>query len=283
MTSIANTHVAPPAVEVVIPVYNEERDLEPHVRRLHAFLERPSSRSAAASRSPTTRAPTAPGTSPARLQRELPHVAALHLDAEGPRPRAAGRLVAQRRRRRRLHGRRPLDRPARRCCRSSRRSSRGTATSRSARRLARGASVARGPKREVISRSYNGSCTPRCASRFSDAQCGFKAVRRDTSRELLPLIEDDAWFFDTELLVLAERPRPAHPRGARRLGRRPRLAGATSSRPPPKTCAASGACSEPTRLARRRARPPSFPPAPRILDAGHEPEPERQIHDLYAA
>ena len=42
-------------------------------------------------------------------------------------------------------------------------------------------------------------------TRFSDAQCGFKAIRRDVARELLPLVEDDAWFFDTELLVLAER------------------------------------------------------------------------------
>ncbi|HLM65652.1 MAG TPA: hypothetical protein VK306_15250 [Acidimicrobiales bacterium] len=41
-------------------------------------------------------------------------------------------------------------------------------------------------------------------SRFSDAQCGFKAVRADVARVLVPMVEDDAWFFDTELLVLAE-------------------------------------------------------------------------------
>jgi hypothetical protein len=41
--------------------------------------------------------------------------------------------------------------------------------------------------------------------RFSDAQCGFKAVRRDAAQQLLPLVEDTGWFFDTELLVLAER------------------------------------------------------------------------------
>ncbi|MEI2827356.1 MAG: hypothetical protein V9F04_13890 [Dermatophilaceae bacterium] len=48
-------------------------------------------------------------------------------------------------------------------------------------------------------------CAPRCATRFSDAQCGFKAIRADRARELLPLVEDTGWFFDTELLVLAER------------------------------------------------------------------------------
>ena len=43
------------------------------------------------------------------------------------------------------------------------------------------------------------------ATRFTDAQCGFKAIRADVARRLLPLVEDTGWFFDTELLVLAER------------------------------------------------------------------------------
>ena len=54
-------------------------------------------------------------------------------------------------------------------------------------------------------------------ARFTDAQCGFKAVRGDVAAELLPLVEDGSWFFDTELLVLAERCRAAHPRGPGRL------------------------------------------------------------------
>jgi glycosyltransferase involved in cell wall biosynthesis len=72
-------------------------------------------------------------------------------------------------------------------------------------RLARGAHVVRGPKRELISRSYNLLLRCFLRGRFSDAQCGFKAVRSDAARQLLPLVEDDAWFFDTELLVTAER------------------------------------------------------------------------------
>ena len=40
-------------------------------------------------------------------------------------------------------------------------------------------------------------------ARFSDAQCGFKAIRRDQARVLLPLTRGTGWFFDTELLVLA--------------------------------------------------------------------------------
>jgi glycosyltransferase involved in cell wall biosynthesis len=72
-------------------------------------------------------------------------------------------------------------------------------------RLAPGARVIRGPKREIISRSYNLIVRAALRSHFSDAQCGFKAVRTDAARALLPLVEDDEWFFDTELLVLAER------------------------------------------------------------------------------
>ncbi len=74
-------------------------------------------------------------------------------------------------------------------------------------RLARGSRTVRGPKREVISRGYNLLLRGTLRARFSDAQCGFKAIRADVAEELLPLVEDDAWFFDTELLVLAERAR----------------------------------------------------------------------------
>jgi glycosyltransferase involved in cell wall biosynthesis len=72
-------------------------------------------------------------------------------------------------------------------------------------RLARGSHVTRGPKREVISRCYNRLLRATLHARFSDAQCGFKAIRRDVASVLLPQVQDQAWFFDTELLVLAER------------------------------------------------------------------------------
>ena len=63
----------------------------------------------------------------------------------------------------------------------------------------------RGPKRELISRGYNLILHALLTTKFSDAQCGFKAIRADRARELLPQVQDHAWFFDTELLVLAER------------------------------------------------------------------------------
>ncbi len=72
-------------------------------------------------------------------------------------------------------------------------------------RLARGSHVIRGPKRELISRAYNLLLKVSVRGRFSDAQCGFKALRREAALQLLPLIKDDEWFFDTELLVTAQR------------------------------------------------------------------------------
>ncbi len=72
-------------------------------------------------------------------------------------------------------------------------------------RLARGANVVRGPKRELISRTYNRLLQLTLRGSFSDAQCGFKALRRDAAEKILPLVEDNEWFFDTELLVTAQR------------------------------------------------------------------------------
>jgi glycosyltransferase involved in cell wall biosynthesis len=72
-------------------------------------------------------------------------------------------------------------------------------------RLHRGARVQRSLKREFISRSYNRLLRIVLQARFSDAQCGFKAIRADAARELLPRVRDREWFFDTELLILAQR------------------------------------------------------------------------------
>jgi putative flippase GtrA len=71
-------------------------------------------------------------------------------------------------------------------------------------RLAPGARTVRSPRREVISRCYNTMIRLTHGARFSDAQCGFKAARTDVIRPLLAHVVDDGWFFDTELLLLAE-------------------------------------------------------------------------------
>ena len=73
-------------------------------------------------------------------------------------------------------------------------------------RLDRGSRViGRTLKREVVSRCYNFIIQVMFFVRFRDAQCGFKAISRKAARELAPLVVDNGWFFDTELLILAEK------------------------------------------------------------------------------
>ena len=186
----------------MVPVRNEECDLAPSIRRLVGFL-RESFRSPPGSRSPTTAAPMPPGPSRTgcpRTTRGPGHPPG----AARARPGAAGHLVAERGRGSRLYGcdlstdlnaLLPLVAPL-----LSGHSDLAIGT-----RLARGSRVIRGPKRELISRGYNLLLRTLMGARFSDAQCGFKAIRCDPARVLLPLTRDTGWFFDTELLVLAER------------------------------------------------------------------------------
>ena len=72
-------------------------------------------------------------------------------------------------------------------------------------RLMSGSRVRRSLKRELLSRGYNLLIKAMFSPTFCDAQCGFKALKRDVAQELIPFVQDQAWFFDTELLLLAER------------------------------------------------------------------------------
>ena len=73
-------------------------------------------------------------------------------------------------------------------------------------RLMKGASVSkRTLKREITSRSYNTIIKAAFFTRFSDAQCGFKAISSSAAQALIPKVQDQGWFFDSELLILAEK------------------------------------------------------------------------------
>ena len=211
-------------VEIVVPVYNEEPSSRRACSRLRAYLDG-SFPFPPSSPSPTTPAPTAPGRSPAGWPGQIPGVRAVRLAREGPGPGAAGRLVGQRRRRGGLHGRRPVHRPRRAAPPGGPACSPVTATWPSGPGWPAALRWSAGPKRELISRRYNllvratlhnGSPTPSAASRPCGPTWPGPCCRWSKTT---------SWFFDTELLVLAERNGPAHPRGAGRLGRRPRLAG----------------------------------------------------------
>jgi glycosyltransferase involved in cell wall biosynthesis len=195
--------IRPPDVEIVIPVYNERLALEASIRRLHGFL--------AATFPFSWRIVIADNASSddtltiaRRLSYELPGVEVIHLPAKG-RGRAIRAAWS-------ASGARvlcymdvdlstdlaallPLVAPL----------LSGHSDLAIGSRLARGARVRRCLRRELISRAYNRLLRLALRARFSDAQCGFKAVRADALRELLPDVRDDEWFFDTELLVLAQR------------------------------------------------------------------------------
>lgn len=72
-------------------------------------------------------------------------------------------------------------------------------------RLAGQSRITRSLKRRVLTRGYNTLIKAMFLTRFGDAQCGFKAVSREAAQRIIPLIENNNWFFDTELLILAEK------------------------------------------------------------------------------
>ncbi|GAB2934232.1 bifunctional glycosyltransferase family 2/GtrA family protein [Streptomyces mayteni] len=190
-------------LDVVVPVHNEEQDLAGCVHRLHAHL------SAAfpypflitvADNASTDRTPEIAGA----LAAELPRVRVVRLAEKGrgralravwsasPAPVLAymdADLSTD------LNALLPLVAPL----------ISGHSDLAIGSRLDRSARVVRGAKREFVSRAYNLLLRRSLAARFSDAQCGFKAIRKDVADRLLPLVEDTGWFFDTELLVVAER------------------------------------------------------------------------------
>ncbi|MFF2849890.1 glycosyltransferase [Streptomyces sp. NPDC058001] len=192
-----------PVLDVVVPVFNEEKDLEPCVVRLHDHLARTFPyrfRITIADNASTDSTPQVA----AWLAASLPEVASVRLEQKG-RGRALGTvwsasdahvlaymdvdLSTD------LNALLPLVAPL----------ISGHSDLAIGSRLARSSRVVRGPKREFISRAYNLILRGSLAARFSDAQCGFKAIRREVAQVLLPLVEDTGWFFDTEMLVLAER------------------------------------------------------------------------------
>ncbi len=193
----------PAVLDVVVPVLNEERDLAPSVRRLHAFLraELPYSFRITIADNGST---DATAEIAASLVAELDGVVLVTL-AERGRGRALrqvwsasdAEVLAY------LDVDLSTDLSALLPLVAALVSKHSDIAIGS--RLAHGARVVRGPRREVISRGYNLLLRGALSARFTDAQCGFKAIRADVARELLPMVEDTGWFFDTELLVLAER------------------------------------------------------------------------------
>ena len=190
-------------VEIVVPVYNEEQSLAGSVHRLHRYLSEHFPLTWLITVADNASTDSTWGLA-CRLAKELDGVRAVHLPEKG-RGRALRAVWLQSNATvvaymdvdlsTDLAALLPLVAPL----------ITGHSDVAIGSRLAEGARVVRGPKRELISRLYNLVLRTTLRSSFSDAQCGFKAMRAEVARQLVPLVEDNGWFFDTELLVLAER------------------------------------------------------------------------------
>ena len=88
-------------------------------------------------------------------------------------------------------------------------------------RLIKGARVKRSLQREFISRSYSTLIRVMFFTPFRDAQCGFKALSRSTAKALVPLVKNNNWFFDSELLIIAAKPKLPDKGDTGALGGRP--------------------------------------------------------------
>ncbi|MFP5372011.1 MAG: glycosyltransferase, partial [Actinomycetes bacterium] len=193
----------PPVLDVVVPVHDEETDLEPCLCRLHAHLSDAlpySFRITVAENGSTDRTLDVAH----RVAAELPGIEVLALPEAGRggalrtawlRSDAAVLVYLDVDLSTDLRALLPLVAPL-----VSGHSDLAVGT-----RLAPSSRVVRGLKREILSRCYNTLLRRTLATSLSDAQCGFKALRADVARRLLPLVEDTGWFFDTELLLIAER------------------------------------------------------------------------------
>jgi glycosyltransferase involved in cell wall biosynthesis len=202
---VAERELAPAVVEIVLPVRNEQHALETSVRELHRSMRATFDFAFA-----LTIADNASGDATRaigeRLARELPEVGLLHLRRAG---RGNALRVAWQRSSAEVVAYMDIDLstdlshlPALLVPLIEGRGDIAIGS-----RLAPGACVTRGVKRELISRAYNVLLRAALGVGFSDAQCGFKAARRELVAPLLERVQDDGWFFDTELLYLAQRSR----------------------------------------------------------------------------
>jgi len=195
-------------VEIVIPIYNEERELEENINKLHSFLNKKLTdylwRVTIADNASNDNSLTIAK----KLSREKKQVSFIHLDQKG-----RGRAVKKAWRKSRadflvymdvdlstdLNSLLPLILSLRQ----------GYDIAIGSRLLSQSKVINRPLKREVMSRVYNILIKLFFRVKVSDAQCGFKAVNRAVVADLLPHIKDNAWFFDSELLITAEKSGPS--------------------------------------------------------------------------
>lgn len=189
-------------VDIIVPVYNEEEDLPINIRRLHDFLETEVDCKWRIVIVDNASTDSTPGESRA-LTKEFSRVCYLRLEEKG-RGRALkfswGESKAD------VVGYMDVDLSTnlRHLPEALEKVAQGADVVIGS-RLIPGSRITRSLKREILSRGYNLLVHLVFGTRFSDAQCGFKFLTARACRSILPALDDTRWFFDTELLVMAER------------------------------------------------------------------------------
>ncbi|MBM3934282.1 MAG: glycosyltransferase family 2 protein [SAR202 cluster bacterium] len=197
----------PASIEVVIPVLNEEKDLPPSIAKLHGFMEQAFPgrdwRITVMDNGSTDSTPDVA----TRLSSEFNNVGWVRMEQRG-----RGRAV----KRRWLESKADivsymdvdLSTDLNHFPQLVGAIEHDGADIAIGSRLMKGSKVInRPPHREVTARGYSTIFRVTFLTKFHDAQCGFKAISRKAADELLPLVQDTGWFFDTELLIIAEKNR----------------------------------------------------------------------------
>jgi glycosyltransferase involved in cell wall biosynthesis len=191
-------------VEVVIPIYNEEEELATNIKKLHAFLNK----KLASFNWHITIADNASTdgslTVSQKLSISLPNVGYIHLDQKG-RGRAVKKAWRQSHADILVYMDVDLSTDLNNLLPLTAALSKGYDIGIGSRLLPASRVVNRPLKREILSHGYNILIKLFFQTRFSDAQCGFKGVTRKVVDQLIPKISDNAWFFDSELLIVGEK------------------------------------------------------------------------------
>lgn len=192
------------SVEIVIPIYNEEEELERNILKLYSFLEKNLSsykwHITIADNASTDKSLEAAK----KLAKKYPNIGFIHLGQKG-RGRAVKRAWRESKASMLVYMDVDLSTDLDSLLPLVVSLTRGYDIAIGSRLMSASKVVKRPLKREILSRGYNILIKLFFGTHFSDAQCGFKAVTKKVVRELLSYIKDNAWFFDSELLIVGEK------------------------------------------------------------------------------
>lgn len=191
-------------VEIVIPIFNEEDELEESIVKLHRYLEKDLANFSWKITIADNASTDSSLDIAKKLSRRFSHIGFIHLDEKG-RGRAVKQAWRQSKADRLVYMDVDLSTDLKSLPNLLDSLGKDYDIAIGSRLSSKSKVVGRPVKREILSRGYNILIKVFFGTNFSDAQCGFKAVNKNIAKSLLPKILDNAWFFDSELLIVGEK------------------------------------------------------------------------------